>query len=108
MLLCNMSAEISTSSIDAVWPPDTEASNNRVRGFYPAIVETEPEVDGLILAHHWAQEVARNHPTADRMSLRAVVDRGVVPVLGEAGLKVEAALPIAGNTGKFIVYTAWN
>lgn len=97
----------STSSIGAVWPPQPMTSE-RVRGFYPHVIETERGVDVFLGDVNNALKKTINHPSATRLSMRAVVDRVVVPCISEIGLRVEAALPVAGLLDKYVVYTAWN
>jgi hypothetical protein len=102
-----MSTERSTtSSIGAAWPP-IEASNDRLRGFYPEVVATASDADNLAVAFEQSQRATHEHPNATRLSLRAVVEGKLLPTLGEA-MQLEAALPIANTPGQYILYAAWN
>lgn len=107
MISAHMSAEISsTSSIGAAWPP-VATTNERMRGFYPEVVTSSEGLEELVAEFATAQKATEDHPTATRLSMRAVVDRSLIPELSEA-ITLEGALPVAKDPTKVIAYAAWN
>ncbi len=83
-----------TSSINAAWPPIV-ASHNRVRGFFDeTILQTTDDAASFAQECHNLARIMHEQQAGDRFSVRAVMHNNVLPQLEEAGLTVEAALPI--------------
>jgi|GEM_PF-6226446 len=98
-----------TSSIGAVWPP-TVTTHNRLRGFFTEEIVTQATAPGF--AEQVAEQQGRLEAleATDRLTIRAVVHAGALATLEDAGLNVEAAIPLA-NTGHddlVIAYTGYN
>lgn len=93
------------SSIGAVWPP-VPASDNRMRGFYPELIDhsridsfTKELKDQDFFFHHSSQ-------SATRLSTRIVAPTLVVPHIAKVlNSSIEAAIPLGGeHAGNHIVY----
>ncbi len=96
----------STSSIGAAWPP-VEGSNQRMRGFYTEVVQSEADLSTLITECSEAQKRAEAHTEVTRLGIRAVMRNTLIPAFGDA-MMLEGALPIGSTPGRSIVYAAWN
>lgn len=98
-----------TSSIGAVWPP-AHSSAERLRGFYDeGIVATRQ--DCATFAEHFREQQAEltEQPELTRLSIRLVTFAGRLSVLETMGIRVEAAIPLAGTEpGMVVAYAAAN
>lgn len=94
-----------TSSIGAVWPPQP-ASNNRLKGFYPEVVEN---MDGLndFERSFWESHEGEGR-AFDRTTVRFVGSSAILGAALERDMLVEAAMPLAGDANLHMVYVGAN
>lgn len=95
-----------TSSIGACWPPE-QASHQRLRGFYDHALYSGADVEQFTeqFEHH-ARSAQEQELT--RTTIRAVVDAAMIRRIHDAGVRVEAAMPIADHDGRWVAYMARN
>lgn len=82
-----------TSSVGGGWPP-TEASFNRIKGFYNRIIQTNAELDEIISQ---TTEQIQDTTEATRITLRAIVNRDLLVNKNYDGSIIEAAIPLSGT-----------
>lgn len=100
------SKQYSTSSIAAVWPP-AFATHNRLRGLYPASVDTAAQMRRFIEEFSYYREQARISGI-DRLTIRYVGSAALLHLLRDAGIRVEGAIPLTCAHSHYLIYTGWN
>lgn len=96
-----------TSSVGAAWPP-VIGSNERLRGFYDQTISSIEDATVFAKEYESYQNEVELNQQVSRLSLRAVVCLGAIPVLDSLGVTLEAAMPIKSNPNAMIVYAGWN
>lgn len=94
-----------TSSIGAAWPPQP-SNNNRLKGFYPELVETADGLDELERAF-WESHESEGR-MFDRTTVRAVGSSAMLLDALERGMPIEAAMPVAGEGDLQMMYVGVN
>jgi hypothetical protein len=99
-----------TSSIGACWPAQV-SSNNRIRGFYPAVIEENQDLDTLLTNFEEALQTAKPYEI-DRVSFRFCGTASIIDRILKEKVNVEAVLPLhdTRSTGDelHVVYIAQN
>jgi hypothetical protein len=95
-----------TSSIGACWPPEP-ASHQRLRGFYDHALYSGADVEQFTEQFELHARSAQEQGLT-RTTIRAVVDAPMIRRIHDAGVRVEAAMPIAGHDGRWVAYMARN
>ncbi|MFI9510321.1 hypothetical protein [Nocardia sp. NPDC052566] len=95
-----------TSSIGAVWPPIL-ATHNRLRGFYPAIVDTPYRMRRFVREFTDYQQRAKTSGV-DRLSIKYVGIAESVPRARDNGIHIEGMIPLATTDSRYLIYARWN
>ncbi|NKY27740.1 hypothetical protein [Nocardia gamkensis] len=95
-----------TSSIGAVWPP-AFATHNRLRGFYPRVVDTADAMIQFIEDFEDYRAKAA-YSSIDRLTIRYAGSIELLYMLEDAGIEVEGVIPLACEHPHYIVYTCWH
>ena len=88
------SESLKTSSIGAVWPP-SDASFDRIRGFYPEVIRSDAQA--VELGESLADTANKFEDTeATRLSVRAVLSGELLTRVGDItdAIGIEAAMPV--------------
>ncbi len=96
-----------TSSIGAAWPP-TEATHERIRGFYERALVADQVTESFIEQFEGYKEETRIKDGFSRLSIRAIANSEAIQKLAHSGVSLEGALPISGHDDMHVVYAFWN
>lgn len=99
-----------TSSIGACWPAEV-SSNNRIRGFYPCVIEKDADYDKFHAEFEKSCEIASSLEI-DRVSFRFCATSRIIGSLVASNSNIEAIIPLSetddSGDGHFICYVAEN
>lgn len=99
------SARGTAGSIGTLWPPSLDATNNRVKVFYPKILDSSHDLRSVLSEVKDAKEATG----AGRASVRAITHPSLLREMNGDGQAVEALIPLNYNfTGYSLVYMGWN